>query len=83
MEQKSSGKTVSLSHQKKRKSKEEQGGNNKHRKKMATHEEHIMDIALKCYFVAGASIRMCGARMFTPQMIADRCKRRECITSLR
>jgi hypothetical protein len=45
-------------------------------------EEHIMDIELNgenyCltihrqqhYFVAGASVRTCGARMFTPQMIA-------------
>jgi hypothetical protein len=53
---------------------------------MAMQEEHLIDIALNgenyCwsihksihkwqhYFVAGASIRMCGARMFTPQMIA-------------
>jgi hypothetical protein len=49
---------------------------------MAMQEEHIMDIALngenycsaihrrQCYCVAGASVRMRGARMFTPQMIA-------------
>jgi hypothetical protein len=49
---------------------------------MAMQEEHIMDIALNgenyCsaihrrqrYFVAGASVRMHGARMFTPLMIA-------------
>jgi hypothetical protein len=49
---------------------------------MAMQEEHIMDIALNgenyCsaihrrqhYFVAGASVRMRGARMFTPPMIA-------------
>ncbi len=49
---------------------------------MAMHEEHIIDIALngenyylsinkqQHYFVAGVSIRMHGARMFTPQMIA-------------
>jgi hypothetical protein len=49
---------------------------------MAMQEEHIMDIALNgknyCpaihrqqhYFVAGASVRTRGARMFTPQMIA-------------
>jgi hypothetical protein len=49
---------------------------------MAMQEEHIMDIALNgenyCsgihrqqrYFVAGALVRTCGARMFTPQMIA-------------
>jgi hypothetical protein len=49
---------------------------------MAMQEEHIMDIALNSenycsaihrrqrYFVAGASVRMRGARMFTPQMIA-------------
>jgi hypothetical protein len=48
------------------------GGKNKHCKKMAMQEEHIIDIALNgenyCasihkqqhYFVAGASIRMCG-----------------------
>jgi hypothetical protein len=48
---------------------------------MAMQEEHIIDIALngenycasihkwQCYFVAGASIRTRGARMFTPQMI--------------
>jgi hypothetical protein len=82
MELKTSGKTVSLSPRKKRKSNEEQGGNNKHRQNNAIHEEHILDNALNgknyCssinkqqhYFVAGASIRMHGARMFTPQMIA-------------
>jgi hypothetical protein len=49
---------------------------------MAMQEEHIIDIALNgeiyClsihkrqhHFVAGASVRMRGARMFTPQMIA-------------
>jgi hypothetical protein len=47
---------------------------------MAMQEEHIIDIALngkyycsskwQCYFVVGASVRMHGARMFTPQMIA-------------
>jgi hypothetical protein len=49
---------------------------------MAMQEEHIMDIALNgknyCsaihrrqrHFVAGALVRMRGARMFTPQMIA-------------
>jgi hypothetical protein len=49
---------------------------------MAIQEEHIIDIALngknycssihkrQCYFVAGASVRTCRARMFTPQMIA-------------
>jgi hypothetical protein len=49
---------------------------------MAMQEEHIIDIAVNgknyCfsihkqqrYFVAGASVRTCGARMFTPQMIA-------------
>jgi hypothetical protein len=49
---------------------------------MAMQEEHVMDIALngknyclaihrrQCYFVAGALVRTCGARMFTPQMIA-------------
>jgi hypothetical protein len=49
---------------------------------MAMQEEHIMDIAINgenyClaihrqqrYFVARASVRMRGARMFTPQMIA-------------
>jgi hypothetical protein len=70
-----------LSNWKKWKSKE-QGGTNRHRKKMAMREEHIIDIALNgenyCssihkqqrYFVAGASVRMRGARMFTPQMIA-------------
>jgi hypothetical protein len=48
---------------------------------MAMQEEHIMDTALngknycwtihrrQCYFVAGASVRTRGARMFTPQMI--------------
>ncbi len=48
---------------------------------MAMQEEHIMDIALNgmnyClaihrqqrYFVAGALVRTCGARMFTPQMM--------------
>ncbi len=82
MELKTLGKTVSLSNRKKRKSKEEQGGKSKHHKKMAMHKEHIIDIALngenycssinkwQCYFVAGASIRTHGARMFTPQMIA-------------
>jgi hypothetical protein len=71
---------MSLLNQKKRKSKE-QGGNNNHCETMAMQEEHIIDIALNfenyCasihrlphYFVAGASIRMRGARMFTPQMI--------------
>jgi hypothetical protein len=66
---------------KKRKSKQ-QGLTNKHHDKMAMQEEHIMDIALNgknyClaihrrqhYFVAGASVRMRRARMFTPQMIA-------------
>jgi hypothetical protein len=49
---------------------------------MAIQEENIIDIALNgknyCssihkqqhYFVAGASVRTHGARMFTPQMIA-------------
>jgi hypothetical protein len=49
---------------------------------MAMQEEHIIDIAFNgknyClsihkqqhYFVAGVSVSMCGARMFTPQMIA-------------
>jgi hypothetical protein len=49
---------------------------------MAMQDKHIMDIALNdknyClvihrrqpFFVAGASVRMQGARMFTPQMIA-------------
>jgi hypothetical protein len=49
---------------------------------MVMQEEHIMDIALNgknyCsaihrwqhYFVAGGLVRTCGARMFTPQMIA-------------
>jgi hypothetical protein len=81
MELKTSGKTLLLSHQKKRKSKQ-QGLTNKHHEKMAMQEEHIMDIALNgknnClaihrrqrYFVAGASVSTCGARMFTPQMIA-------------
>jgi hypothetical protein len=53
-----------------------------HHEKMAMREEHIIDIALNgknyCssihkqqrYFVAGASVRTRGARMFTPQMIA-------------
>jgi hypothetical protein len=71
MELKASRKTVSLLNQKKRKSKE-WGGKNKHREKMSMQEEHIIDIALNgenyCasihkqqhYFVAGASIRMCG-----------------------
>jgi hypothetical protein len=80
MELKISGKTLLLSNQKKQKNKE-QGGTNKHHKKMAMQEEHIIDIALngknyclsihkqQCYFVAGASVRTCGARMFTPQMI--------------
>jgi hypothetical protein len=48
---------------------------------MAMQEEHIMDIALNSenycsaihrqqrYFVVGALVRMCGARMFTRQMI--------------
>jgi hypothetical protein len=45
MELKTSGKTVLLSHQKKRKSNQE-GVTNKHRAKMAMQEEHIMDIAL-------------------------------------
>jgi hypothetical protein len=91
MELKTSGKTLSLSHQKKRKSKQ-QGLTNKHREKMAMQEEHIMDIALNgenyCsaihrrqrYFVAGASVRMRGARMFTP---LDRRKRKAHTTSLR
>jgi hypothetical protein len=81
MELKTSGKTQLLSHRKKRKSKQ-QGVTNKCHEKMAMQEEHIMDIALNgenyCsaihrrqrYFVAGASVRMGGARMFTPQMIA-------------
>jgi hypothetical protein len=81
MELKTSGKTLLLSHRKKRKSKQ-QGLTNKRCEKMAMKEEHIMDIALngenycsaihrqQCYFVAGASVRMRGARMFTPQMIA-------------
>jgi hypothetical protein len=43
---KTSGKTLLLSHQKKRKSKQ-QGITNKRHKKMAMQEEHIMDIALK------------------------------------
>jgi hypothetical protein len=59
-----------------------EGLTNKHHEKMAMQEEHIMDIALNgenyCsashrrqrYFVAGASVRTRGARMFTPQMIA-------------
>jgi hypothetical protein len=59
---------------KKRKSKQ-QGLTNKHHEKMAMQEEHIMDTALNgknyCsaihrrqrYFVAGASVRMRGARM--------------------
>jgi hypothetical protein len=75
MELKTSGKMLLLS--------KEQGGTNNHHKKMrAMQEEHIIDIALNgenyClsihkqqrYFVAGASVRMRGARMFTPQMIA-------------
>jgi hypothetical protein len=81
MELKTSGKTLLLSHRKKRKSKQ-QGLTNKHREKMAMQKEHIMDIALNgenyClaihrrqrYFVAGASVRTRRARMFTPQMIA-------------
>jgi hypothetical protein len=81
MELKTSGKTQLLSHRKKRKSKQ-QGLTNKRHEKMAMQEEHIMDIALNgenyCsaihrrqrYFVAGASVRTRGARMFTPQMIA-------------
>jgi hypothetical protein len=81
MELKTSGKTLLLSHQKKQKRKQ-QGLTNKCREKMAMQEEHIMDIALNgenyCsaihrqqrYFVAGALVRTCGARMFTPQMIA-------------
>jgi hypothetical protein len=81
MELKTSGKTLLLSHQKKRKSKQ-QGPSNKHREKMAMQEEHNMEIALNgenyCsaihrrqrYFVAGASVRTHVARMFTPQMIA-------------
>jgi hypothetical protein len=68
MELKTSGKMLLLSHQKKRKSKQQVLTN--------------MDIALNgenyClaihrrqhYFVAGASVRTHGARMFTPQMIA-------------
>jgi hypothetical protein len=81
MELKTSGKTQLLSHRKKQKSKQ-QGLTNKHHEKMAMQEEHIMDIALngkkyfsaihrrQRYFVAGASVMMRGARMFTPQMIA-------------
>jgi hypothetical protein len=81
MELKTFGKMLLLSNQKQQKSKE-QGGTNKHHKKMAMQEEHIIDIALngknycfsihkqQCYFVAGASVRMHGARMFIPQMIA-------------
>jgi hypothetical protein len=81
MELKTSSKTLLLSDQKKRKRKQ-QGGSNKHCKKMAMKEEHIIDIALngknycssihkrQCYFVAGASVRTGGARMFTPQMIS-------------
>jgi hypothetical protein len=81
MELKTSGKMLLLSHQKKQKSKQ-QGLTNKHCEKMVMQEEHIMDIALNSenyclaihrrqhYFVAGASVRMRGARMFTPQMIA-------------
>jgi hypothetical protein len=45
MELKTSGKTLLLSHQKKRKTKQ-QGLTNKRREKMAMQEEHIMDIAL-------------------------------------
>jgi hypothetical protein len=50
---------------------------------MVMQEEHIIDVALNgknyClssihkqqhYFVAGTSVRMHGARMYTPQMIA-------------
>jgi hypothetical protein len=53
MELKTSGKTLLLSHQKKRKSKQ-QGLTNKHREKMAMQKEYIMDIALngKNYFSA-------------------------------
>ncbi len=81
MELKTSGKMLLLSNQKIWKS-EEQGGTNKYHKKMAMQEEHIIDVALngkiyclsihkwQCYFVAGASVRTHGARMFTPQMIA-------------
>jgi hypothetical protein len=81
MELKTSSKMLLLSNRKKRKSKE-QGGTNKCHKKMAMQEEHIIDFAVNgknyCfsihkqqrYFVAGASVRTCGARMFTPQMIA-------------
>jgi hypothetical protein len=81
MELKTSVKMLLLSHGKKRKSKQ-QGLTNKHCEKMAMQEEHIMDIALNgenyCwaihrqqrYFVAGASVKTRGARMFTPQMIA-------------
>jgi hypothetical protein len=81
MELKTSRKMLLLSNQKKQKSKE-QGGTNKHCEKMDMQEEHIIDIACngkkyclsihkqQCYFVAGASVRMHGARMFTPQMIA-------------
>jgi hypothetical protein len=81
MELKTSGKTLLLSHRKKQKTQQE-GLSNKRREKMAMQEEHIMDIALngenycsaihrrQSYFVAGASVRTCGARMFTPQMIA-------------
>jgi hypothetical protein len=76
MELKTSGKMLLLSHQKKRKSKQ-QGLTNKRHEKMAMQEEHILDIALNgenyCsakhrrqrYFVAGASVRTCGARLFT------------------
>jgi hypothetical protein len=78
MELKTSGKMLLLSNRKKRKSKE-QGGTNKHWEKMAMQDKHIIDIALNgpnyClsihkqwrYFVAGASVRKHGARMFTPQ----------------
>jgi hypothetical protein len=81
MELKTSGKTLLLSHRKKRKTQQE-GLSNKHREKMAMQEEHIMDIALngenycsaihrrQSYFVTGASVRTRGAGMFTPQMIA-------------
>jgi hypothetical protein len=81
MELKASGKMLLLSHRKKRKSKQ-QGLTNKCREKMAMQEEHIMNIALNgknyCsaihrrqrFFVAGASVRTRGARMFTPQIIA-------------
>jgi hypothetical protein len=81
MELKASSKMLLLSNRKKQKRKE-QGGTNKCHENMAMQEEHIIDIALngkiycssihkrKHHFVAGASVRMRGAKMFTPQMIA-------------